>query len=184
MRRPGNLDGLGYTPRHLHTNIGGLGNFGKGFYMPPPSAPPPVSGKPAKYFDGKWQCEGNPPPNTATGYYHCCPVGWSLTNFEVTKPCGKDYGQTVCGPLPKEAKADEAVCCENLREWMPATPGSDPCRAAALASGKAVPSVTETMLAPDLVVEQGPLISPVVAIGGGLAVAALFIITIIFKLKS
>jgi hypothetical protein len=55
---------------------------------------------------------------------------------------------------------------------------------AALATGHAVPGVTQTILTEDLVVDQGPLVSPVVMIAGGLAVAILFIVTIIFKLKS
>jgi hypothetical protein len=55
---------------------------------------------------------------------------------------------------------------------------------AALATGQAVPGVTQTILTEDIVVDQGPLVSPVVMIAGGLAVAILFIVTLIFKLKS
>lgn len=192
MQRPGNINGLrGYTPRAQSRarssnlgNAGYLGTFGKGFIAPPPGPPPPGT-NPAKYIGGKWVCDGNPPPQEADGYYHCCPAGWTKTPFEVTKPCGADYGQTVCGPLPEGATINDGVCCEDMREWMPHTAdGSDPCMQAALSSGVAVPNIPDTMLAPELIVDRGPLVSPVVMLAGGLAVAALFIVTIVIKLKS
>jgi hypothetical protein len=179
MQRPGNIHGFqGITPRYM-----ALGSFGKGVMAPPPTAP--GVGVPAKYIGGQWQCEGNPPPEEKDGYYHCCPGGWTKTPFSVLRPCGKDFGQTVCGPLPEGVTTDQAVCCENLKEWAPADPsGGDPCQALALASGRAVPGVPETILADELMVDRGPLISPVLLIGGGLAIAALFIVTIVIKLKS
>jgi hypothetical protein len=193
MQRPGNINGFqGYSPRARtnakQANFGGFnetfGTFGKGFIAPPPG-PPPVSAVPAKYVGGKWVCEGDTPPQEKDGYYHCCPGGWTKTKFEVTRPCGKDYGQTICGPLPEGATVDDGVCCESMNEWMPSTEdGSDPCVQAALASGRAVPGYMDTMLAPELVVDQGPLVSPIMMMAGGLAVAALFIVTIIIKLKS
>ena len=192
MQRPGNINGFqGYSPKRQtpkRTNLGEFGNlgtFGKGYMLPPPGPPAPGSTGPARYIGGKWVCNGNPPKQTANGYFHCCPGGWTHTPFEVTRPCGKDYGKTVCGPLPEGASLDDGVCCENMREWMPYIEGGgDPCEAAALASGRAVPGMMKTMLAPELVVDRGPLISPVVMMAGGLAVAALFIVTIIIKLKS
>jgi hypothetical protein len=190
MQRPGNINGYqGYSPRTQNArqaNFSGLsGTFGKGYYFPPPAPPPKKAAAPAKYIGGKWVCEGDTPPQEADGYYHCCPSGWNKTKFEVTRPCGKDYGQTICGPLPEGATIDDGVCCESMKEWMPNTEdGSDPCKQAALDSGRAVPGYMDTMLAPELVVDRGPLVSPVIMMAGGLAVAALFIVTIILKLKS
>ena len=87
------------------------------YVAPPPTAPP----QPATYVGGEWECPGDPPPQEADGYYHCCPEGWTKTPFHITKPCGKDYGKTVCGPLPPGATEADAVCCEKLEEWMPVT---------------------------------------------------------------
>lgn len=195
MLRPGNINGLqGYTPKrqsNFRGFAGQLGTFGKGYMAPPPAAPPGApapNSAPAKYIGGKWVCSGPAPVQTADSYYHCCPGGWTKTGFHITRPCDKDYGQIVCGPLPEGASIDEGVCCENLKEWMPNIPdGSDPCVAAEdalIAQGKVVPGRAESMLAPALDVDQGPLISPTIMIVGGLAVAALFAVTIVIKLKS
>jgi len=185
---------------------------------PPGAAPAAPSGPRARFIGGKWVCSGmapgtrmskakgkgrakrgrgkkrpksmadGPPPPTKDGYYHCCPAGWTHTGFQITRPCGKDYGQTVCGPIPEGFTVDDGVCCENLKEWAPnTTDGSDPCEAleqALMAQGKVVAGRAESMLAPELVIDQGPLISPTVMMVGGLAVAALFIVTIVIKLKS
>jgi len=197
MHRPGNINGLwGYSPEKQATfgeYSGYLGTFGKGYAMGPPGPPPgagapPPGSAPARYVGGKWVCPGNAPAQTKNGYYHCCPGGWTHTGFQITRPCGKDYGQTVCGPLPEGASISDGVCCENLKEWMPNIPdGGDPCEAAELAlmaQGRVVAGRAESMLAPELIIDQGPLISPTIMIAGGLAVAALFIVTIVIKIKS
>lgn len=198
MYRPGNIDGLWGRALQKQTNLGEysgyLGTFGKsrgkghviGMPGPPPGAP--SGSAPARYIGGKWVCSGDAPPQTKDGYFHCCPGGWTHTGFQITRPCGQDYGQTVCGPIPEGYTVDDGVCCENLKEWVPNIPdGSDPCEAAEqalMAQGKVVVGRPESMLAPELVIDRGPLISPTIMIAGGLAVAALFIVTIVIKLKS
>ena len=65
--------------------------------------------------------------------------------------------------------------------------GGDPCEAAEkalMAQGQVVAGRAESMLAPELVIDQGPLISPTLMMAGGVAVAALFVVTIIIKLKN
>jgi len=184
----------GVMPPQKQTAFSGFGDFGKskmhayGIPGPPPGAPAAVPTGRARYIGGKWVCSGVAPPPTKDGYYHCCPGGWTHTGFQITRPCGQDYGQTVCGPIPEGATIDDGVCCENLKEWAPNTSdGSDPCEAleqALMAQGRVVAGRAESMLAPELVIDQGPLISPTVMIAGGLAVAALFIVTIVIKIKS
>ena len=203
MHRPGNINGLGYTPRRQSgfsgfSGLGGysgysrLGTFGKsqskGQTPGLPGPPPAEEVISATYVGGKWVCDGDAPTQTADSYYHCCPGGWSKTGFQITRPCGKDYGQTVCGPIPPGATVDDGVCCENIKEWMPHMPeGGDPCEAAEqalMAQGQVVAGRAESMLAPELVIDQGPLISPTLMMAGGVAVAALFVVTIIIKLKN
>ena len=126
----------------------------------------------------------------ADGYYHCCPeTGWTKTGYDVTRPCGENYGMIKCGPLPEGASIADAVCCENLKEWVPRdSSGADPCVQAALLqsqqTGQAVPGVTQTILTDEVLLEREPLVSPILLLGGGLVMALLFVVTIIFKLRS
>ena len=186
MRRPGFLHGVSnHTPR-------GFGFFGKGFVAPPPGPPPgiPPGGAPPQFIEGKWQCSGTPPASEADGYYHCCPeTGWTKTGYDVTRPCGENYGMIKCGPLPEGASIADAVCCENLKEWVPRdSSGADPCVQAALLqsqqTGQAVPGVTQTILTDEVLLEREPLVSPILLLGGGLVMALLFVVTIIFKVKN
>ncbi len=94
-----------------------------------------------------------------------------------------------CGPLPEGASIADAVCCENLKEWVPRdSSGADPCVQAALLqsqqTGQAVPGVTQTILTDEVLLEREPLVSPILLLGGGLVMALLFVVTIIFKLRS
>lgn len=132
--------------------------------------------------EGKWQCQGAPPPSDATSYYHCCPSGWTKTIYEDSNPCkGLDRGLVDCGPLPPGVTADQAVCCAALKEWYPAsTDGSDPCHQAAMSSGRAVPGVTETMLAPDIEMIKSGSDSNLFMIFG-LGAVLLILVTVLFK---
>jgi hypothetical protein len=141
---------------------------------------PPPGGKPV--------CEGSPPPSEADFYYHCCPSGWTKTSYADTQPCkGIDANLMACGALPAGATIDTAICCPNIKEWIPKTPGDpDPCRTAALSSGKAVPGVVETMLAPDIestsnILPAGTNETMVFMLLGGGAIV-LLVVTVIIKL--
>ncbi len=195
MHRPGFLNGFkGITPRHKgHRGLGespiGLGSFGKGVMAPPPGPPGiPPGGQPPQFIEGKWQCSGSQPPSQADGYFFCCPeMGWTKVAFDDSRPCGDNYGQTKCGPLPEGATTADAVCCESITEWAPRDiGGGDPCLQAALlkseTTGQAIPGVTETILVDDFIADREPLVSPTVMIAGILAVVILFGVTITIKL--
>jgi hypothetical protein len=200
MHRPGYLNGFeGITARNASTNrtLGHyssgltLGSFGKGSMAPPPEPPGIAPGAaPPQFVGGKWQCSGTQPTSAADGFYQCCPItGWTKVGFEDRVPCGKNNGMLTCGPLPEGAAVEDAICCENITEWAPrGEPGSDPCEQAGMAhsqaTGRAVPGMTSTMLTEDIVIDQGPLLSPVLLVGGGLVVAIIFGVTIFLKLKS
>jgi len=173
MKRPGFLGNSNYR--------NGLGFFGKGAIAPPPGPPP----GPGKFTGTEWVCPGDKPASTATEYYHCCPSGWTKVPFGDTNPCkGKDREIMVCGPLPEGANPAEATCCENLKEWVPLLPGDpDPCKAAALASGRAVPGVPGTILADDIVIPNEPLITPTMMLVGGVAAMGLIGLTVFVMMR-
>jgi hypothetical protein len=162
--------------------FGAFGAFGKGYYAPPPSTPKPIQ---ADYRGGTWSCDNQPrPAEDVAGYYHCCPSGWTKVPFGDTRPCkGNERSLSVCGPLPEGATHAEAVCCENMKEWVPAGEGGgDPCKAAAIASGKAVPGMMETMLAPEIIERADTLVTPTMMIVGGLAAAGVIGLTVFMKM--
>jgi hypothetical protein len=156
--------------------------FGGKAMMAPPPGPPPKP-QPAIYKEGKWVCD-TPKPTAGPGkYYHCCPSGWTEADQGDTKPCKKDKGLMACGPLPTGVDQANSVCCENLKKWIPAGPpgGPDPCLQAARAAGVAVPGVMETMLAPDVIAEPEPVISPGMIILGLVVVVSMIGLTVWLK---
>jgi len=161
--------------------LNGFGEFGKvkGAMTPPP-IPPPTT---AMFKDGQWSCENSPQPQEdAVGSYFCCPSGWTRVKFGDINPCIKERGAYICGPLPDGASKDTAVCCEEIKEWVPKDPSGDSCIKFAQASGRALPGVPEMILAPDIQIDRTPLISSRLMMIGGVLIALLFIITMVFKL--
>lgn len=142
----------------------GLGAFGKGMMVPPPS---PVPTGPAVFQDGRWVCEGAEPPQEVDGYWACCPSGWKKNPFTQTKPClGKDLDLQKCGPLPDGMDETQVKCCLEQKRWaLISVPGVDPCAL----PGQQGPILTaEDILAPELEFDRdAPLISPGMMIAGG-----------------
>lgn len=186
MKRPGFLNGFeSLTPKHNPVGfsggfggVKGFGAFGKGFR--PPKVP---VHSPAIYRGGQWVCDDPKPASDKNNYYHCCPSGWTKVPFGDTRPCkGKDEEMEACGPLPEGATPEDVTCCPQLREWVLADPsGGDPCEAAIISAGVAVPGAPETMvLAPDIIVPQKGMGSSIfVMLGVGFAL--LTGITILIK---
>ena len=158
----------------------------------PPGGGPPIDlwkkadeGGTAEYRNGQWVCPGNKPQSQASGSYYCCPSGWKLVPYGDTQPCkGNDADLKTCGPLPVGATHQDAVCCSNTKEWVPAMPdGSDPCVIAA-PPGQAVPGRPETILAPDIIVPQSAKSDSNILVYLGIGFAVLTGITLIVKMRS
>lgn len=88
-----------------------------------------------------------------------------------------------CGPLPAGVSPQEAICCENLQEWMPRVPGDpDPCYPVA---PQPMPGMMPgTYLDEDIVISNEPVVSPIAIIIGILAVAGLTIFVVVRKMRS
>jgi len=214
MQRPGFLgnistiqsrrSGLGFFGKGKSVSVGIPG-------PPPPSFLHPV---PAEYRGGRWVCDSPKPAMGGGGkgkgkgrgrgkgkgkgvvvesagigkgfYAHCCASGWVAVAYGDTQPCkGTNRALEICGPLPEGAVIEEAVCCEGMREWLPHTPGDpDPCRAAALASGRAIPGMTETILAEDISFDpDAPLMDSTMMIVAGVSALGLIGLTVFIMMR-
>jgi hypothetical protein len=170
--RPGYLRSASYMKnKNTAKPFRGLGGFGKGAMVPPPSATPSTAAGPATYQGGKWVCQGVEPQPEADGYWTCCPSGWKKTPFSDNVPCKGEEGLVTCGPLPEGMDPAQTKCCVDQRQWTAISdPSADPC---SLIKGRQGPITSEDILAPELEIEREPVITPKMMIAGGIVAVTL-----------
>jgi len=166
--RPGRPGYLRSIPlRQPRRPFQGLGSFGKGAMVPPPSAVPVG---PAVFNNGKWTCEGAEPPAEADGYWVCCPSGWKKAPFGDSNPCKGEDDLVACGPVPDGMEIPQVKCCAEQKRWaLVSGPGVDPCAL----PGQRGPLTSEDILAPELEFEREPVVTPKMMIAGGIVAVTL-----------
>ena len=113
-------------------------------------------GTSAAFLGGKWVCSGAKPPSDATGFYACCPSGWTRVSYGDVSYCkGRDKDLQLCGPLPKGAVYGQVGCDPQFRRWVPIS------QIRALSP--------QDILAPALDVRRESLITPQILIAGGIS---------------
>lgn len=152
----------------------GFGYFGRGYYIPPPSAPAPQA---PTYQKGKWVCDSSAKP-VATGNQqaYCCPSSWVISNYNDPAPCRNEQDFYDCGPLPPNSTRANAVCCNRAQQWFAKdSTGADPCAAFNLKpSDILAPDVTPTSVA-----QQETIFTPGMMMIVGLAMALMFVLTLV-----
>lgn len=162
--RPGYLRSVPQRqPRNLFR---GLGGFGKGAMVPPPSAVPIG---PAVFENGKWICEGPKPQAEPDGMWTCCPSGWKKAPFGEQNPCKGEEDLLICGTLPEGMEASQVKCCADQKRWAVVSGGADPCGL----PGQQGPLTSDDILAPELEIEREPILSPKLMLVGGVVVVTL-----------
>jgi len=173
--RPGHLKSypVRQTNNPLRRTVGpGLGGFGKGAMVPPPSAVPVG---PAIFEEGEWVCQGPEPQAEVDGYWSCCPSGWKKAPFGEMRPCKGEDNLLTCGSIPDGLDISQVKCCVDRREWISV---NDTC---GLLPGKEGPIRAEDILASDLEFEREPVVTPKMLIAGGFVAVTLIGLAILAR---